>query len=250
MSQAIIDALSKLDPTNDNHWTQDGMPRLDAVQALSGVAVKREQITILLPAFSRHNNAPLAALLGTGTTTAPNAPQAPAPALQPWQTGNQAPVLAAPQAPIETQTFGELLPQGEAIVSGENVTGEGFLQEGVQLVGTEFTPEQVAAMGLENLIQIAKDELAEAEAAYTEAQAFKRDKEVALDKLLDEQSKQAPTQGFTTVNQEFLNSQKRQREERAAIRGQILASGVDVRLLAQATDIRSPLDRAIAGQRR
>lgn len=49
----INEALSQLDPTNDDHWTNDGLPRLDAVSELTGSQVKRAEVTNANPTFSR-----------------------------------------------------------------------------------------------------------------------------------------------------------------------------------------------------
>ena len=50
----ITDALAKLDPTNDNHWTSDGLPRIDTVKMLAGdPTLTRETITAEMPNFSR-----------------------------------------------------------------------------------------------------------------------------------------------------------------------------------------------------
>ena len=52
----IIEALKQLDANNDDHWTTDGHPRLDAVKELmGGTAVSREEVTKAAPAFSRSN---------------------------------------------------------------------------------------------------------------------------------------------------------------------------------------------------
>ena len=84
MSQKIIEALKKLDPTNDNHWTADGSPRLDTVKMLAAdQGLTRDMVTIAAPGFSRANNT----LAGTGTpgqtvvtppVTPPSSTQAPA----------------------------------------------------------------------------------------------------------------------------------------------------------------------------
>lgn len=51
---AIIEALRALDPTNDNHWTADGQPRLDTVKMLaSDPSITREAVTLALPGFNR-----------------------------------------------------------------------------------------------------------------------------------------------------------------------------------------------------
>lgn len=50
----ILEALSKLDTNNDNHWTADGLPRIETVRMLSGdQSITREQITAEAPDFSR-----------------------------------------------------------------------------------------------------------------------------------------------------------------------------------------------------
>jgi len=49
---AILTALKALDPKNDDHWTSDGLPRLDAIK-VSGV--KRGDVTDAAPNFTREN---------------------------------------------------------------------------------------------------------------------------------------------------------------------------------------------------
>lgn len=52
MSDKIIRALVTLDTANDEHWTSEGAPRIDALQ-LEGV--KRVDITAVAPHFRRDN---------------------------------------------------------------------------------------------------------------------------------------------------------------------------------------------------
>lgn len=50
----IKTALTKLDPSNDDHWTADGAPRIDAVVELTGdKSIKRQDITNAAPKFNR-----------------------------------------------------------------------------------------------------------------------------------------------------------------------------------------------------
>ncbi|USL90044.1 hypothetical protein [Vibrio phage vB_VpaS_CHI] len=51
----LIEVLGKLDPSKDEHWTQDGAARLDYVSELMGAQVTRAQITEVAPKFSRAN---------------------------------------------------------------------------------------------------------------------------------------------------------------------------------------------------
>ena len=49
----IKEALQKLDPKNDEHWTQDGMPKLDVLSEIAGVKVTRKEATEAAPEFVR-----------------------------------------------------------------------------------------------------------------------------------------------------------------------------------------------------
>lgn len=52
MSEKIIEALKKLDPAADDHWTADGLPK---VEALGIEGVKRADVTKAAPHFKRDN---------------------------------------------------------------------------------------------------------------------------------------------------------------------------------------------------
>ena len=57
MTNELKEALSKLNPENDDHWTTDGLPRLDLLKALlNGRAVTRADINACVKGFSRKNN--------------------------------------------------------------------------------------------------------------------------------------------------------------------------------------------------
>lgn len=52
-NEEILEALLGLSPSNDEHWTADGLPRLDAVENLLGANVTRKQLTNAAPDFNR-----------------------------------------------------------------------------------------------------------------------------------------------------------------------------------------------------
>lgn len=54
MNEKIIAALKSLDPSNSDHWTSEGAPRIDALK-IEGI--KRADITAAAPHFSRDNPA-------------------------------------------------------------------------------------------------------------------------------------------------------------------------------------------------
>ena len=71
----ILEALGKLDPANENHWTADGLPRIETVRMLAGdQGITREQITAEAPDFSRTTAALPPAV--TETPEAEDQPQA------------------------------------------------------------------------------------------------------------------------------------------------------------------------------
>lgn len=56
MKEKIVETLLKLDPKNDNQWTQEGLPKVDVLKFLSGGETWiREQITEAAPGFTRSN---------------------------------------------------------------------------------------------------------------------------------------------------------------------------------------------------
>lgn len=84
----ILAALQQLDPKNDNHWTTDGMPRLETVRLMSGDSqLSRDAVSAASPGFTRAK-APLQAAspMAGDQATAERAIAAPAavvPATQP-----------------------------------------------------------------------------------------------------------------------------------------------------------------------
>lgn len=49
-------ALGELDPANDAHWTSDGKPAMDAVNALLTAAITRKRLDEVAPEFVRPEN--------------------------------------------------------------------------------------------------------------------------------------------------------------------------------------------------
>lgn len=49
----IAKTLLELDATNDDHWTTDGLPRVEVISELAGIPVTRKQITDAAPGLTR-----------------------------------------------------------------------------------------------------------------------------------------------------------------------------------------------------
>lgn len=65
-------ALEKLDTSNANHWTSEGLPRLETVKMLVGdQSVTREQVTQAYPGFTRASATVPAAVQPTASVPTP-----------------------------------------------------------------------------------------------------------------------------------------------------------------------------------
>ena len=53
LDELIQRAASQLDPQEDGHWTQDGLPRLEALIALVGRDITRADVAAAVPGFQR-----------------------------------------------------------------------------------------------------------------------------------------------------------------------------------------------------
>ena len=96
----ITDVLGKLDPANDNHWTADGLPRIETVRMLAAdQTITREDITMEAPAFTRK-------ALEAMALTPPAAPVPPA-------------AVAPPVAPVPQTQAAETAKDNETVVQDE-----------------------------------------------------------------------------------------------------------------------------------
>lgn len=114
MSDKIIEALSKLDSGNDDHWTSEGLPRLDVMKDLVGAAVTRAEVTSAVKGFTRAN--PIVEDLDAETTG----------------DGTDAGDAAAPQATID-----------DGPAAG---TDEGAVDEGAEAAARKEHDEAMAAL--------------------------------------------------------------------------------------------------------
>lgn len=53
LRSVVAEAMNKLDPSNDDHWTADGKPAVAAVCEACGRNVTRQEIEIIVPDFNR-----------------------------------------------------------------------------------------------------------------------------------------------------------------------------------------------------
>jgi hypothetical protein len=165
----ILDAVNQLDPTNDNHWTADGLPRLETVRMFaSDSSLTREQVEQAAPGVKRPKaEAPAApsappapdatapappAPAGTQPPPTPTAPPPPPDATPPEQDtgvrgdlGAATPAASAPAAPIENaggpvppeDVEGNKLPQPEPLPTAPAADGLPTEREPIAIEGAE-----------------------------------------------------------------------------------------------------------------
>lgn len=212
----IIEALKKLDPADDNHWTAEGLSRLDTVRMIAeDPAITRDAIEAAAPAFTRANAADYdfataaaaqAGDKGKGNTN-PN-PFKPAAATAQNEAAN---------------TTGETQPETETASQDEVVDLEAALVEA----------EQYTAK--------VKAELFAAEKAFKEAQA-------AEDAIRVKLHKAGATQDNDAIIRDYLNRQLDEYIAKQEVADKLAAAGINLKQLQSAANV-SPLDAALAARK-
>lgn len=55
MSEIILNGLAQLNVENDEHWTTEGLPRLDILKDLTGTQITRDMLNSAAKGFTRSN---------------------------------------------------------------------------------------------------------------------------------------------------------------------------------------------------
>ena len=221
MTNKIQEALLKLDVKNDNHWTADGLPRLDTVKMLaSDQALTRDSVAAAAPGFSRAT--------ATGYT-APHAEQQ-APQAQ-GQGGNggqqQSAAPAAPQASQATESD----QRADDLDAGQ---AEQPKMEGSAGVATDDIAALEAALAeQEELVSKIRAHKVETDKAFEEARAKEDELRVKLEEA-------RPQRSTGNDIQDYLAAQRKNLEARAARQQMIRESGINLKELA--SNLKAPID--------
>lgn len=224
--ELIFAALQKLDVANDNHWTADGLPRLDTVKMLAAdPSLGREAVEAAAPGFTRATAlgyalpAPGSAVAGAAATL--TAPPPPPPAADPLT----APVKVEG---AEDATFSPKPPEQPSLAVGSVDSTDALSTLEEDLVEADAHIEKVH-QALDMVTKELKESNAHRDAILT-----------AMDKL-------RPQDTNTNAIQMYLARQRKILEERAARKQLIKDSGLDLAELAKG--LKSPIDAAMARNR-
>lgn len=204
-------ALAKLDPANDEHWTTDGLPRLDAIEALVGSAVARKDITNAAPEFTRGVAQSVVDEARDEETAGPTDDED-----DPLGDGAAS---ADPQSPGSVQP-----PEGDASDA----------DEGNDFETAETDPAERKA-ALDAKIEQLENELIDFDAGMAKARAYREDLETRVTRLRDLRQQEFPPMSPAEAIQAY---QQRELEKRAAARGAMSALA------------KSPLDQSLTARRR
>lgn len=225
MTNKIVEALLKLDVKNDNHWTADGLPRLDTVKMLaSDQALTRDSVAAAAPGFSRTT--------ATGYT-APSAEQQ-APQAQGQGGSSEQQQSEAPAAPQTSQAT-ESDQRVDGLDAGQ---AEQPKMEGSAGVATDDIAALEAALAeQEELVSKIRAHKVEVDKAFEEARAKEDELRVNLEEA-------RPQRSTGNDIQDYLAAQRKNLEARAARQQMIRESGINLKELA--SNLKAPIDAARA----
>lgn len=237
MTNPIQQALAKLDPKNDAHWTSDGSPRMDVVHELTGNAdLKRADITKAAPTFTRENPA----------FAAPEGASDPATA----QGDTTEPVAPVEKADEQTEERMEA-PEGDNLNTDQANAAQGD-DEGDDAQAAdaddatdplfEALAEDPYDPALDEAVSEADAKLAEAQAALDEAKKVHLAAEKERDAAIEARSRETTPRDSQIGIMAYLQTQHEQRARRAGNAADLKSLGIDLKQF----DPRSQIDKSMA----
>lgn len=224
----IKDALAQLDPQNNDHWTGDSLPLVQAVSDLVGKDVSRKEVTDALPGFSRA----LAIKNATGTQVASQVVNTPT-------TSEQAAQLQSATPTQATENGDNGAPKDEDQVQQ---TKSDEMEDGSGDADVDLSLADVLQQAQKTL-ETKRKEKAEADAALKEAEKAHDAALVAYEESI------ATNNSQPLAIQQYLQSQVKAAEEKKARIDIITASGLDLNTLTESLK-GSPLDEAMKNKRK
>lgn len=205
----LIESLKKLDVNNDNHWTSNGLPRLETVKMLaSNSSLTREQLEAEAPNFTRENSLN-------------------------WE---RPPATAKTQPPIVKITPDPALIENEAKKEEAESVKDHFpkVHEGRTIVTPTIDElkEQLTAQ-IEKVGEI-RLKKADIDRQYNEERQIEDDLRARVEAVFNRSQSDAQT------TRSYLDSQLKIREERADKQKIIKESGIDLKELQRG--LKAPID--------
>lgn len=228
MTNKIVEALLKLDVKNDNHWTADGLPRLDTVKMLaSDQTLTRDSVAAAAPGFSRTT--------ATGYTAPSAEQQAPQAQGQGGSGEQQSAAPAAPQTAPQASQATESDQRADDLDAGQAEQPKMEVSAGVAT--DDIAALEVALAEQEELVSKIRAHKVEVDKAFEEARAKEDELRVKLEEA-------RPQRSTGNDIQDYLAAQRKNLEARAARQQMIRESGINLKELA--SNLKAPIDAARA----
>lgn len=211
ISDKIAATIRALDPEDDSLWTQDGLPRIDVVAKAAGMSgLTRSDLNGAGSGLDRESLRAAAAPAVPSEAAASTAQESAQPTQEPAKPQDD------PDAPLA-----DLGEQPDTSLDG---------------------PHRELKLA-QDILEQKRSELNAAQQAFDEQVQH-------VDRLLVAVEQAAPLETTMDSIQMYLESQKRQRELKAARSRQLSEAGVSLKELGALTNVRSPLDQAMARAKR
>jgi hypothetical protein len=240
VTQAIITALKALDVSNDNHWTADGLPRLDTVKMMaSDQSLTREAVSEAAPGFTRSTAADFVAVDVTAgeQSSSPEGAggasggEAATPPVQPGSGEGQGEGSGDGAASSQPAANADPASPSAEAQPGEVGGGEGRAADEVSSLEAELAEA-------EEKVERIRAFLDEGQRRLKEAQGERDAIQNKLDTLYPQRDSHAD------AVQAYLASQRRQGELRAARMSAIQESGLNLKELSRS--LKAPIDSAMS----
>ncbi len=243
----ILEALAKLDPSADVHWTLDGAPRMDVMQKLVGSAeLTRADVTNAAPSFSRENAGDYFGAQSTEDTNVETHPET--------EEGSEATgEVEADEVPISRELEEEADPTEpdpepeEAEVMVEAAPLPNDPTDPVPGPSAPVEPPEMEA--LQEELAAATKVMVTAQQAQEEAKKqadYMADVVNAINRKIDLLTRTDPNHATAGIRA-YLKRQHEVRMARAAGMQRFLkTTGLHPADVAKATDPKAPIDRAMA----
>lgn len=217
LNQKLADAVSKLDLANDNHWTADGLPRVETLRLVAGEpSITRDNVTAALPSVTRQSLQTAQAAAAVGASTGTDAPEENAPAAD--------------------------LPPATVVIAaaGTSTLDEAFTPTEIQ-EATDGNLREVLSLAKEKLAELASMK-AQVDRAHSE-QSAEVDRLQLLTEAEDVQNGQDPVR-------EYLNSRQRVYEQRAERQKALVEAGLNLGAISKLANPQSVLDQQLRARGR
>ncbi len=243
----IKEALAKLDSADDNHWTNDGMPRMDVLQKLTeSPDLSRTEVTNAAPDFSRASV--IAAEAPAPSTEEDNveASAAPSEASSPPEAPAEVMVEAAEPAAEPDVVAMEATPEQMAMVATDlSEIAASAPEKPVSAPETKLEALQAALAVHTDAMNAADGIKKDAVKAFLEAS----DQVNALNRQIETIEKADP-HAATAGIRDYIAMQNKIRLDKAGRAAAFLGnSGAKPGDIAKALEVRSALDKAHLGRK-